>query len=299
MSEIFRHRLSRDPFALVAAGILVILLFLSVAAPLLATQDPFDLAALDILDSELPPFWLEGADERYLLGTDSQGRDMVSAMLYGIGLSFVIGLLAMLLQLVLGVSIGLVSGYVGGRVDAFFMRLADIQLTLSTLMVAIVALAIFQTAFGAEQFGRYAVLLLVLVIGIAEWPQFARPVRAQVLAEKQKAYVMASQALGLSSRAIVVRHILPNVMMPVYVIAPVQIANAIMSEAMLSFLGLGMPVSQPSLGSLIHSGFEFIFSGAWWITVMPSVLLVVLILVMNILGDFLRDALSHKSHSYY
>lgn len=291
-------RLRRDPVALVAACVLALLLALSLLAPLIAPQNPFNLAELDILDAELPPFWIDGADERFFLGSDSQGRDMVSAMLYGLGLSLTIGVLATLLQLLVGVPIGLASGYAGGRLDAFFMRLADIQLSLSTLMIAIIALAIFQAAFGAEQFGQYAVPLLVLVIGFAEWPQFARPVRAQVLAEKEKTYVLAAHAIGLNSRRILIRHILPNVMAPVYVVATVQVAGAIMAEAALSFLGLGMPVSQPSLGSLIHSGFEFIFSGAWWITVMPSVLLICAILVINILGDFLRDLFNHRPDVY-
>lgn len=296
--RMLRLELLGDRPALVAAGVLFLLLILSVFAPLIAPQDPFDPGVLDILDGELPPFWLEGSDPRFLLGTDSQGRDMLSAMLYGTGLSLIIGVLATLLQVVLGVSIGLVSGYAGGRLDAFFMRLADIQLSLSTLMVAIIALAVFQTAFGAEQFGRFAVLLIVLVIGIAEWPQFARPVRASVLAEKEKDYVLAAHAMGLPSRLVLLRHILPNVLSPVSVIATLQVAGAIMSEAALSFLGLGMPVSQPSLGSLIRAGFEFIFSGAWWITVLPSLVLILLILVINILGDFLRDALNPKLGSF-
>ena len=193
----------------------------------------------------------------------------------------------MLLQAFLGVSIGLVAGYFGGRLDNLLMRLADIQLSFSTLMVAIVFLAVFQAAFGTSLYERLAILMLILVIGIAEWPQYARTVRASVLAEKKKEYVDAVRAIGLGPLRIMFRHILPNTYSPILVISTVQIANAIVSEAALSFLGLGMPVTKPSLGSLINSGFEFIFSGSWWITMIPGIVLVVLVLVMNLLGDWL------------
>ncbi|MCB1882267.1 MAG: ABC transporter permease, partial [Gammaproteobacteria bacterium] len=215
-------------------------------------------------------------DPQFLLGTDAQGRDMLSTILYGTRISLTIGIFAVMLQMVLGISIGLLSGYVGGRVDAFFMRLADIQLSLSTLMVAIVALAVFQAAFGTELYSDLAIFMLIMVIGIAEWPQYARTIRASVLAEKHKEYVDAARVIGLGPGRIMVRHVLPNTLSPLLVISTVQVANAIISEAALSFLGLGMPVTKPSLGSLINSGFEFIFSGSWWITLIPSVVLVVL-----------------------
>ena len=287
-------RLRQDRWAFAAFLMLCLLVLASALAPFFAPQNPFDLVQIDIMDSELPPFWAEDADPRFLLGTDTQGRDLLSAMLYGLGISLLIGLFAVVVQGVLGIMIGLVSGYAGGRLDAFFMRLADIQLSLSTLMVAIVTLAVFQALFGTESYGRLAIVMLVLVIGVAEWPHFARTVRSSVLAEKQKDYVAAARVIGLGPLRIMFRHILPNALPPVLVIATVQVANAVMAEAALSFLGLGMPVNQPSLGSLIRSGFEHIFSGAWWITVLPAGVLVTLILSINLLGDFLRDVLNPK-----
>jgi ABC-type multidrug transport system fused ATPase/permease subunit len=188
-----------------------------------------------------------------------------SAILYGTRVSLIIGICAVALQAFLGISIGLVAGYVGGRTDNLLMRVADIQLSFSTLMVAIIFLAVSQAVFGTETFNQYALFMLVAVIGVAEWPQYARTVRATVLAEKKKEYVDAARVLGFGPMRIMLRHILPNSISPIFVISTVQVANAIISEASLSFLGLGMPVSQPSLGSLISSGFDYIFSGSWWI----------------------------------
>jgi peptide/nickel transport system permease protein len=214
--------------------------------------------------------------------------------LYGTRLSLMIGLCAVTLQAVLGISIGLISGYVGGRLDSLLMRMADIQLSFSTLMVAIIFLAVAQAMFGSETFNQYAIYFLIAVIGVSEWPQYARTVRATVLAEKKKEYVDSARVLGFGPMRIMVRHILPNSLSPIFVISTVQVANAIISEASLSFLGLGMPPSQPSLGSLISSGFDYIFSGSWWITAIPGVVLVVLVLVINLLGDWLRDVLNPK-----
>lgn len=286
--------LARDPVALLAAMLLGLIAASSAFAPLYAPQNPYDPVALDILDAEIPPLWQEGGDARFLLGTDAQGRDMLSAMLYGAGISLLIGLLAVAIQAGIGIATGLLAGYRGGRIDAMLMRLADIQLSLSTLMVAIIALAIVQAAFGAEAFGAYAVPLLVLVIGIAEWPHFARVARGSVLAERQKDYVLAANALGQSPVRIIMRHILPNIASPLMVVATVQVANAIMAEAALSFLGLGMPVSMPSLGSLIRAGFELLLSGSWWITMLPAALLVAIILSVNLIGDAMRDALNPR-----
>ncbi|MBL4906012.1 MAG: ABC transporter permease [Sneathiella sp.] len=288
-------RFSKDKVALVSFTVVMVLVLCALFAPLIAPYNPYDLTSIDIMDSEIPPLWHESnGDERFLLGTDPQGRDMLSTILYGMRISLAIGFFAVLLQAFLGVSIGLLSGYMGGRVDAFFMRLADIQLSFSTLMVAIIALAIFQAGFGAELYSKLAIFMLILVIGIAEWPQYARTVRASVLTEKHKEYVDAARVIGMSPARIMIRHILPNTLSPILVISTIQVANAIISEAALSFLGLGMPVNQPSLGSLISSGFEYIFSGSWWITVIPSIVLVILILSINLLGDWLRDALNPK-----
>ncbi len=261
---------------------------------MLAPQNPYDPLQIDILDSEIPPAWQEGSDSRFMLGTDAQGRGILSTVMYGTGISLLIGLCAVALQAVLGITFGLLAGYVGGSLDAFLMRLADIQLSLSTLMVAIIALAVFQAAFGFQAYEDTAIFMLVIVIGIAEWPQYARTIRANVLAERSKEYVEAARVIGLRRSRIMVRHILPNTMTPILVISTIQVANAIVTEAALSFLGLGMPVYRPSLGSLIRSGFEFIFSGSWWITIIPAIVLIVLILAINLLGDWLRDTLNPK-----
>lgn len=264
------------------------------SASFIAPYDPYDASQIDIMNSEIPPGWEDEGDAAFLLGTDAQGRDMLSTILYGTRVSLMIGLCAVALQALLGIVIGLTAGYLGGRVDSFLMRIADIQLSFSTLMVAIIVLAVFQATFGTELYQQLAMLMLILVIGIAEWPQYARTIRASVLAEKKKEYVDAARVMGFGRLRIMFRHILPNTLSPILVISTVQIANAIISEASLSFLGLGMPVSQPSLGSLISSGFEYIFSGVWWITVIPGVVLIVLVLVMNLLGDWMRDVLNPK-----
>ena len=284
----------RDRIAILSFVVLCTFFLASFSASLLAPFDPYDPIQIDIMDSEIPPVWMEEGDQRFLLGTDAQGRDLLSTILYGSRISITIGIFAVLLQAFLGISIGLVSGYFGGRLDNFLMRLADIQLSFSTLMVAIIFLAVFQALFGTELYEKLAIVMLILIIGIAEWPHYARTVRANVLAEKKKEYVDAVRVIGLGSFRIMFKHILPNTLSPILVISTVQIANAIVSEAALSFLGLGMPVTKPSLGSLINSGFEFIFSGSWWITIIPGVVLVVLVLVMNLLGDFLRDVMNPK-----
>lgn len=284
--------------AMVSMAVFVAIVVMAVFAPLIAPFDPYDPRQQDIMNSEMAPLWWAGprdfTDPQFILGTDAQGRDLWSAILYGTRLSLMIGVCAVALQAFLGISIGLISGYVGGRTDSLLMRLADIQLSFSTLMVAIIFLAVTQALFGSEVFNRYAIFFLIAVIGVSEWPQYARTVRATVLAEKKKEYVDAAQVLGFGPIRIMVRHILPNSVSPIFVISTVQVANAIISEASLSFLGLGMPVSQPSLGSLISGGFEFIFSGSWWITTIPGVVLVVLVLVINLLGDWLRDVLNPK-----
>lgn len=290
----FVYQFRRDPVAIGSSIVLLVFVVMAVLAPLIAPQNPYDPIQIDIMDSEIPPLWQEGGDERFVFGTDPQGRDMWSTILYGTGISLLIGFFAVILQAVIGVTLGLLSGYIGGRLDSFLMRLADIQLSLSTLMVAIIALAVFQAAFGVELYGDLAIVMLILVIGVAEWPQYARTVRANVLAEKELEYVDAARVIGLSPARIMFRHILPNTLTPILVISTVQVANAIVAEAALSFLGLGMPVTQPSLGSLIRNGFDYIMSGQWWITVIPSIVLIILILAINLLGDWLRDALNPK-----
>ncbi|MBI9079749.1 MAG: ABC transporter permease [Pseudodesulfovibrio sp.] len=283
----------RDPVAITSFIILAFLVFTSFAAPIIAPHDPYDSSTIDIMDAQMAPAWIDGGSSEFLLGTDAQGRDMLSTMLYGMRVSILIGVGAVCLQAFIGIIVGLLSGYVR-RLDNILMRFADVQLSFSTYMVAIFIGAIVQTMFGVAGYDRVAVPLLIVIIGLAEWPQYARTVRASVLAERKKEYVEAARVIGLSRIRIMLRHILPNTLSPVLVISTVQVANAIMSEAALSFLGLGMPITKPSLGSLITAGFEYIFSGSWWITIFPGILLVSLILVINLLGDWVRDFLNPK-----
>lgn len=284
----------KDRVAIFSLLIFLVFLFVAVFATQISPTNPYDLNAIDIMDSELPPAWTVDGSSDFLLGTDDQGRDILSTMFYGLRLSLTIGFCAVILQLFLGIIIGLSAGYFGGRIDTFLMRFADVQLSFSTMMVAIIISAIFKTSFGSEFYSQYAVLMLIVIIGVAEWPQYARTIRASVLAEKKKEYVEAARVMGFKAPRIMFRHILPNCLSPILVISTVQIANAIMSEAALSFLGLGLPVDKPSLGSLISIGFNYIFSGAWWISVFPGILLVVLVLVINLLGDWLRDVFNPK-----
>jgi peptide/nickel transport system permease protein len=286
--------LAERPSALVAASLLGLIALAVGLAPLIAPHDPFDLSSLDVLDAQLPPAWLEGGSRRFLLGTDAQGRDLLSAILYGTRISLIVGLLAVAIQAAIGIPLGLLAGFRGGIVDSLVARIADIQLSLSTLMLAIIALALFRAGLGGESLSAYAVLLLVIVIGLAEWPYFARTARAATQVETAKDYVRAARALGASDAAILGRHILPNILSPLIVVATTQVANAIMAEAALSFLGLGMPVTKPSLGTLIRSGYDLIFAGAWWVTVIPGLVLVLVLVTINLLGDALRDALDPR-----
>ncbi len=288
------YSFKRDRVAMVSCAVFVFLLVSAVLAPWISPYNPYDPANIDILASETPPMWMEGGSSEYIMGTDAQGRDLLSTMIYGMRISITIGVFAVLLQAFLGIVIGLISGYFGGKLDSFFMRMADVQLSFSYLMVAIFMSAVLQAAIGVGRFGEIAVPFLIIVIGLSQWPQYARTVRASVLAEKKKEYVEAARVAGFNSQRIIWRHILPNCMSPILVLSTIQVANAVMSEAALSFLGLGMPVTRPSLGSLINSGFEYIFSGSWWITAFPGILLVILVLAVNLLGDFLRDVLNPK-----
>ncbi|MGE4505685.1 MAG: ABC transporter permease [Desulfovibrionaceae bacterium] len=290
----FLHDFLHSKTALTSFLVLLVLLVLGFGAPLFADYNPYDPSTFDIINGEKPPIWVDGADAQFTLGTDAQGRDMWSTLLYGMRVSLIIGIGAVVMQAVLGIVIGLTSGYFGGKIDAALMRLADVQLSFSSYMVAIFISAVFQSAFGVGNYETVAVPMLIVIIGLAEWPQYARTVRASVLAEKKKEYVEAARVIGLSKRRIMFRHILPNTLSPVFVISTIQVANAIMTEAALSFVGLGMPITMPSLGSLINAGFEYIFSGSWWITLFPGVCLVVLVLVINLLGDWLRDYLNPK-----
>lgn len=290
----FLYRLGRDRRAQICLILFVAMIAAVLLAPWIAPSNPYDLSQIDLLDSELPPFWISGSETGHPLGTDAQGRDLLSTMLYGARVSIAIGFGAVILQSLLGTTLGLLAGYRGGLVDTVLMRLADIQLSFSTLMMAIIIGAVVKAAFGGAFYGDYGVVILILIIGLSDWPQYARTVRASVLAEKHKDYVDAARVLGFSSHRIMLRHILPNTLSPVFVISTVQIANAIMAEAALSFLGLGMPETEPSLGSLIKAGFDYLQSGSWWITLLPGIFLVSFVLVINLLGDWLRDTLNPR-----
>ena len=290
----FLYSFKREPVAYISFALFIIFVLVALLAPVLSPYDPYDAMMIDIMDSEIPPSWMDEGEERFFMGTDVQGRDLVSAMLYGLRTSVIIGLGAVIFQAVLGITVGLISGYLGGKLDSFLMRVADIQFAIPYLIVAIIASAIFQLAFGVDRFQQLAVPLLIFIIGISNWPMYARTVRASVLGEKSKEYVEAAKVIGLNRRIIMFKHILPNTLTPVLVLSTIQVAQAIMSEAALSFLGLGMPISQPSLGSLIKAGFEYVFSGSWWITLFPSILLIVFTLVIILFGDWLRDTLNPK-----
>jgi len=290
----FLYSFKRDKVAIFSFVVLVIFLSLALTASWISPMNPYDSANIDIMNSEVPPMWMEGGSSEFPLGTDNMGRDMLSTMFYGLRTSIIIGLGAVAIQGFIGVVMGLMAGYRGKKTDAIIMRIADIQFSFPYLMMAILMSAIFQVVFGLGSFERLAVPLLIIIIGLSNWPIFARTIRASVMGEKNKEYVEAARVIGLPRWTIMFRHILPNSLTSVMVIFTIQVADAVMSEAALSFLGLGMPVSRPSLGSLIRAGQEFFFSGSWWITVFPGLWLVLFVLVINLLGDWLRDVLNPK-----
>ena len=288
------YSFKRDPIAILSFSVLSVLVVICILAPVLAPYNTYDTTTFDIMDAETPPAWMEDGSKSFILGTDIQGRDLLSTMIYSLRVSLLIGVGAVLLQAFVGILVGLFSGYLGGKLDSFLMRITDIQFSFPYLIVAIFTSAIFKLAFGVGRYAELAVPLLIIVIGISHWPIYARTVRASVLGERNKEYVEAARVIGISRWQIMFRHVLPNTLTPVLVISTIQVAEAVMSEAALSFLGLGMPITKPSLGSLIRSGFEYIFSGSWWITLFPGVLLIIFILVILLLGDWLRDVLNPK-----
>ncbi len=292
-SDIFyRFRTSRITVG--AALVTAIMLLAALLAPWIAPHDPFDVSTLSLLDSELPPAWSEGGDPRFILGTDNQGRDVFSAILYGSRVSLAVGFISVALAMVIGVIIGLLSGYFGGYVDAFFMRIADVMLSFPTILVALLVSGIVRGALPRELHDSAALVVLIFAITVTTWVQYARTVRGSTMVEKGREYVLAAQLVGRGPTAIIFRHILPNVLGPVLVIATINLAMAVLIEATLSFLGVGMPPTNPSLGTLIRVGNEYLFSGVWWVVIFPSLTLVVLVLAVNLLGDWLRDALNPK-----
>jgi peptide/nickel transport system permease protein len=288
------YSFKRDPIAIFSFIVLSFLVVISLLAPIVAPYNTYDTSTLDIMDAETPPSWMEEGNKNFILGTDIQGRCLLSTMIYGLRVSLIIGCGAVLVQAFIGILFGLFSGYFGGKLDSLLMRITDIQFAIPYLIVAIFTSAIFKLAFGVGRYAELAEPLLIIIIGLSHWPIYARTVRASVLGEKKKEYVEAARVIGLSHWLIMYRHILPNTMTSVLVISTIQVAEAVMSEAALTFLGLGMPITKPSLGALIRSGFEYIFSGSWWITFFPGVLLIIFILVILLLGDWLRDVLNPK-----
>ncbi|MCZ0811631.1 MAG: ABC transporter permease [Pseudomonadota bacterium] len=285
----------RTSYVTVAAAIVTLCIVMAaLLAPWIAPHDPFDVSTLSLWDSELPPVWMEGGDPRFLLGTDNQGRDVLSAILYGSRISLAVGFVSVALAMVIGIVVGLVSGYFGGMVDAFFMRIADVMLSFPTILVALLVSGIARGALPREMHDSAALIVLVFAITVTTWVQYARTVRSSTMVERGREYVFAAQLVGRRPLAILFRHILPNVMGPVLVIATINLAMAILIEATLSFLGVGMPPTNPSLGTLIRIGNEYLFSGIWWVVIFPSLTLVALVLAVNLLGDWLRDALNPK-----
>lgn len=280
----FVHNFKGNYSAIFGAVIISIFVFIVVFGPLLVHQDPYDIASLELLDAYKPPVWLEGGDVRFLLGTDGQGRDVLASIIYGTRISLFISLAAMICSSVIGASLGLVAGYYGGRLDGIIMRVADVQLSFPSLLIALFLMSAFGNGLGK-------VLISLTCVG---WVIYARTVRGSTLSEKQKEYVQAAQAAGLPNHKIIVRHILPNVLTPLIVVATIQIGTFILIEASLSFLGVGVPISQPSLGLLVKNGFDVLLSGLWWTSVFPGAFIMMLVFGINLLGDFLRDELNPR-----
>jgi len=288
------YNFRRSPVAIVSAIVLAICLVCTVFAPWIAPHNPFDLRTLNLLDALKPPSWEAGGNSAYLLGTDDQGRDVLSAIMFGARVSLAVSFAAVALAVILGVSLGLIAGYVGGRVDAVIMRIADVQLSFPAILIALLIDGVARVALPRDAHDSVALAVLIIAIGFSNWVQYARTVRGSTMVEKSKEYVQAARVIGLSPLAIMRRHLLPNVLGPVLVIATINMATAIVTEATLSFLGVGVPVTQPSLGTLIRVGNDFLFSGEWWITIFPGTALVVMVLAINLLGDWLRDALNPR-----
>jgi peptide/nickel transport system permease protein len=292
-SDLF-YSFRRRPGVILAAAIALAFVVAAVLAPWVAPHNPFDLATLNLLDAFTPPAWTAKGNPTYLLGTDDQGRDVLSAIIFGSRMSLLVGLLATALAMVLGVALGLLSGYAGGKVDAFIMRVADVQLSFPAILIALLVDGLARAALPKEMHDQLALYVLVIAIAGAGWVRDARTVRGSTLVERNKEYVQAARVIGRHPAAIMFTHVLPNALGPVLVLVTLHIGEAIITEATLSFLGVGVPPTQPSLGTLIRIGNDFLFSGEWWITVFPAAALVMLVLAVNVLGDWLRDALNPR-----
>lgn len=292
-SDIF-YSFRRSPVTVLSAIVTAIFFISAAFAPWVAPHDPFNPATLDLLDAFTPPAWEEDGSLRFLLGTDDQGRDIFSTIIFGSRVSLIVGFSAVIFSVVLGVGLGLLAGYLGGWLETAVMRLADVQLTIPAILVALMIDGVARILVPVHLRDEVAIYVLILAIGISDWPRYARVTRGAALVERGKEYVSAARVIGVRPIKIMLRHVLPNVLGPVLVLATIGLALAIITEATLSFLGVGVPPTQPSLGTLIRIGNNFLFSGEWWITLFPSLALVVLVLAVNLLGDWLRDALNPK-----
>ncbi|KKC38782.1 ABC transporter permease [Devosia epidermidihirudinis] len=289
------HSFKRSPAAIIGATVALILVLAALLAPWIAPYDPFDPGSLDLMDGFTPPWSTsQFTPHWFALGSDNQGRDMLSAILYGSRVSLFVAFAATGFSLLLGVGSGLIAGYVGGIVDAAIMRVTDVQLTFPAILIALLIFGIARGIVPPSQQEGSAVWVLIFALGLSNWPSFARTVRGAVLVEKSKDYVAAAQLIGVHPLLILLRHILPNVLGPVLVIATIGLALTIIEEATLSYLGVGVPPTQPSLGTLIRIGQQYLFSGEWWILAFPAIALVALALSVNLLGDWLRDALNPR-----
>ncbi|MEP6841376.1 MAG: ABC transporter permease [Bradyrhizobium sp.] len=292
-SDVF-YSFRRSKLTMVAAAVTILFFLLAIFAPVMSVQNPFDPAQLQLMNSRISPLWTADGQSPFLLGTDEQGRDMFSAILYGLRVSLTVGVLGMLFAGALGITLGLTAGYVGGAVDGLIMRIADVQLTFPAILIALLVNGVAKSVFGNRLDAMSTLTVLVIAIGLSFWVQYARTVRGSVMVEKNKDYVAAAQLIGLPASKIMLRHVLPNAMGPVLVIATINLGLAIITEATLSFLGAGMPDTMPSLGTLIRIGNNYLFAGEWWIVAFPGIALAGLILSINLLGDWLRDALNPK-----
>jgi peptide/nickel transport system permease protein len=288
------HSFTRSWVTMLAAFVALVLVLAAILAPLIATNDPFDPATLSLLDGSKPPAWTAEGEWRFPLGTDQQGRCVYSSILYGLRISIIVGFLGVLLAATIGITLGLIAGYFGGAADSLIMRIADVQLTFPAILIALLIDGTTRALFGNQRSETIIFWVLVVSIGLSFWVQYARTVRGSTLVERNKEYVQAARLIGLSRPTILFRHVLPNVTGPVLVIATINLALAIITEATLSFLGVGLPPTQPSLGTLIQIGNEFLFSGEWWVVIFPSAVLAGLVLSVNLLGDWLRDALNPR-----
>jgi len=288
------YKFKGSPLTVAAAIIAAVMIVGSLLAPVIAPHDPFDPRSIDLMNSLIPPVWSEDGQWTFLLGTDDQGRDLFSAILYGTRTSIIVGFVSVGIAVVIGIIAGLLAGYAGGFIDGFIMRVVDIQMTFPSIMVALLIDGISRSLLPREQHDQLAMFVIIFALALSIWPQVARTVRSSTMVERQREYVMAARVMGRPATIIMLRHIMPNVMGPVLVIATINFGVAILGEATLSFLGVGIPASEPSLGTLIRIGNNFLFSGERWIVLFPGLTLALLVLSINLLGDWIRDVLDPK-----